>query len=712
MKNKLFLLSIFIFLGQLLSFASCPGDTARFSSNGPKCKSDSVTFTDASVIEVGSGILSWSWNFGDPGSGINNISSQQNPKHLFSAGNQTFFVKLVVVYMFGCVDSVTNGVGIQSLVIANAGSNITSCKNNLTVNLVGSITNAGGGSWTGSGGFSNSSSLTPIYTPTSAAKASGTDTVILTSFSPAFCPNVSDTVVITFNNGPVVNVGPNISVCKDTSGVPLSATITGATGGIWHTISTGTAGTFTNTFNPSTIYFPSTTDTAAGSVIIYRESTGNGICSASSDSVTITFTPTPVVLIKTSDSSCSRSPIILDVTTTTGSGFWHSSGSGTFTPNNTSLGGFYIPSAADDLAGMITLKFTSTNNGGCHSTFDTLDVSIKPSPKAGFSSVSKCALVPMQFTDTSVSSSIVDHWKWDFDDTSPFTTSQNPSHIYATGGPYNVSLIVTAANGCKDTAIQVVNVYRIPIAIFTELGMCLNTGASFTNTSTVTGATIATSHWNFGDNVTSVLPNPTHFFATSGSYPVTLITSTSQGCYDTLTQTVPVSAGPTAAFTASDATANIDQSVTFTDQSTTVISRVWNFGDGSSGSSQQNPSHTYTVAGVYNVCLIVTDGNTCKDTVCETEIVSTHPAGPSGFSPNADGQNDVFKVFGGPFKTFNLRVYNAWGELIFESFKQSDGWDGKRNGVDQPIGVYVYTVVGTTEDDNEYKLSGDITLLR
>src|ERR1035437_9078934 len=185
MKNKLLLISIFIFLSTLISFASCPGDTARFNTNAPKCKSDSVKFTDVSRINPGDGITSWKWNFGDPSTGINNTSTLQNPSHLYSAGG-SFFAKLVVSYLLGCKDSITIGVGIQSVVVANAGLDIHSCKNNLTVNLVGSIVSAGGGHWTGSGGpgaFSNPNSLTPIYTPPAAAKTSGTDTLILTSYS-------------------------------------------------------------------------------------------------------------------------------------------------------------------------------------------------------------------------------------------------------------------------------------------------------------------------------------------------------------------------------------------------------------------------------------------------------------------------------------------------------------------------------------------------
>lgn len=793
MKNKLLLFYIFIFLSPLISSATCPGDTASFTStagacknktisftntsigattyfwdfgdgstlsdtsllqnppaytypvsgtytatlivdrgtvcadtftavvnmsfvvanfthDAPSCISDSVDFTDASTVGPGGTITGWKWDFGDPSSGVNNTSTLQNPAHLYSAGNQAFNVKLVTTSSLGCKDSITIGVGIQNLVVTNAGTDVISCDNNQTVNLAGSILNAGGGSWSGSGTFSNSTSLTPIYTPTATAKANGLDTVVLTSFSSPYCPNVSDTVVIIFNPGPTVNAGPDVSVCKDTTSIPVSATITGATGGTWYT--TGTGGTFTNANLNATTYFPSTSDTAAGSVILYRESTGNGICLAVQDSVTITFTPLPTVFIKTNDSSCSRRPIILDVTVSTGAGTWSSSGSGTFLPNNTTLDGLYYPSTADDLAGIVTLKFVSNSNGGCQPVSDTLDVVIKPTPFAGFTSVSACEDDNVVFTDASTPAGTIANWTWTFGDLSLPSLSPSPSHSYSSCGSKNVTLVVTSNNGCIDSNLQSVVVYCKPVANYTANGVCLNDGTIFTNTSTVVGSTIATSAWNFGDLTTSTLTDPTHSFPNSGSFPVSLNVVSAQGCPGAITQTVSLVPGPTAAFIISDATADINQNIVFQDQSTAAVSWLWNFGDSSTGSTLENPTHIYTTGGVYNVCLVATDVSGCTDTLCKTEIVSTDPAGPSGFSPNGDGQNDVFYLYGGPFKTLTFRIYNNWGELVFETTKQSIGWDGKFKGIDQAIGVYVYTVVGITEDDVEYTLSGDVTLLR
>ncbi|MES2395222.1 MAG: PKD domain-containing protein, partial [Bacteroidota bacterium] len=381
-------------------------------------------------------------------------------------------------------------------------------------------------------------------------------------------------------------------------------------------------------------------------------------------------------------------------------------------PTSTTLNGLYYPSAADDLAGVVTLKFVSDNNAGCQAVSDTLNVYIKPSPTAGFTSISACVGDDIAFTDASTPIGTIANWTWTFGDLSLPSLSPSPTHGYSSCGSKNVTLVVTSVNGCIDSNLQSVVVYCNPVTNYTANGVCLNDGTVFTNTSTVDGSTISTSDWDFGDTTTDTLTNPIHSFPSSGSFPVILTVETAQGCTGTITQTVSLVPGPTAAFTVSDATADISQNITFQNQSTADISWLWNFGDSSTGSILENPSHVYTTAGVYNVCLVATDVSGCTDTTCQTEIVSTDPVGPSGFSPNGDGQNDVFYLLGGPFKTLEFRIYNNWGELVFETTKQSIGWDGKFKGIDQAIGVYVYSVIGITEDDFEYKVSGDITLLR
>lgn len=681
--------------------------TADFTSDAPACKGVPVNFNDTSSYDPGTTITSWQWNFGD-----GNVSSVQDPIHVYNAGGN-FNVSLITTTSSGCKDTIIYPVSIQGLPIANAGNDTVSCTNSPSITLGGTILNAGGGMWTGSGSFNpTDSTLNATYTPSASAVAAGADTLMLVSTNNMLCPADTDQVIINFYSGPTANTGADIFVCKDTAYVPVCASITVAGGVNWQT--TG-SGTFASPSSNCTNYFPSSADTAAGSVVVYVATTLNGNCIAARDSTTITFTGTPITVITSNDTSCASNPVLIGVNVTTNSGIWTSSGTGTFAPSDTSLNGVYNPSPADDAAGTITLIFTSTNNGGCRSQADTLAVSLIPSPTAAYTAVNACPSFPVVFTDGSTSTGTVTGWNWNFGDGSPTSSTQNPTHVYNAGGPYNVSLIVTSNNGCVDTLTQTLNVYNKPLADFNANGICLSDGTVFFDSSTVGGATITSWNWNFGDATGSTVQNPTHSYPAAGNFPVSLIVQSSQGCIDTIVQTVGVLPGPGANFLSDDFTADINQNVNFTDQSTNgAVSWFWDFGDSSSDSTSilQNPSHVYTEGGYYDVCLYVTDVNGCTDTMCKTEIISLPPDVPSGFSPNGDGQNDVFYVYGGPFKELKFRVYNNWGELIFESTKQSDGWDGKRNGIDQPVGVYVWTVEGITEDSKEHKLSGDVSLLR
>jgi gliding motility-associated-like protein len=683
---------------------------AEFGDDAPKCKSSPVNFYDSTIVDPGSTITSWDWDFGD---GF--TSTSQNPSHLYNGGG-TFNVQLIVTTAAGCKDTVMHVVNIQGLPIANAGNDTLSCSNNPDINLGGTILNAGGGIWSGSGifsppGSSTTTTLNPTYSPTAAAISNGTDTLLLTTTSNALCPADIDTLIITFTPSPTIDAGSDISVCKDTVNVPVCATVTVASGAMWQTSGTGT---FVNPASTCTQYIPSPADTASGSVMLYVTSTGNGTCFADMDTVLITFTGTPVATITSNDSACAGNPFDLSVNITTGSGVWTTTGTGTFTPNDTTLNGVYYPSAADAAAGNVTVYFTSTNNGGCRSTYDTIDVTIIPSPVATFSSVSACPTFPVAFTDASTSPGSVVAWNWNFGDGAT-SIIHHPTHIYNAGGPYTVQLIVTSNNGCVDTVTNVVDVYYKPNAGFEASGVCLSEGVQFTDTSNVSGSTITIWNWNFGDAATSPEQNPSHFYSAGSTYNVDLMVSSAQGCKDTAAQSISVLPGPFAGFTVDDPTANVDQVVNFTDQTTNgAVSWFWDFGDSTidSISTLQNPSHIYIVGGYYDVCLYATDINGCIDTICHPEIISLPPDVPSAFSPNGDGENDIFYVYGGPFKTFEFRIYNNWGELIFISNKQSEGWDGKRKGIDQPIGVYVYTVSGVTEDGEEHHLSGDVTLLR
>ncbi len=683
--------------------------TAAFTaSNDTVCAGQPVQFTDQSTTSINTTVTAWSWSF--PG-GSPPASNAQNPIVIYnSQGNYT--VTLTATSGAGCTASQTLALTVLGGPKAIAGNDTNSCTNNPCMGLVGSVQNAGGGMWIGAGTFNpNNTTLNATYCPTATELSNGFATLVLVTTGNGICSADTDTLTINYVPGPTASAGPDIFVCKDTSGVPLNGAVTIASGGMWTTSGCGTFSPNANTLNAT--YIPCSADTAAGTVTLILTTTGNGNCNPASDTVLITFTATPTVSITVQDTSCKSQPIPISASSGTGQGVWSTSGTGTFNPNNTTLNGFYQPSAADDNNGFVWLYFNTTNNGGCKSQRDSIKVILIPAPAGAFSYVSACPNSPVSFTDNSTTTGFITSWTWDFGDSSPTNNLQNPTHVYTTGGNYTVTLVVTSNNGCQSTVTQLVNVYYTPVAAFLAPSVCKNSLTTFTDQSTVTGGTITTWTWTFGDgSPNSTLQNPSHTYVNAGNYTVTLTVTSNQGCTASVSQQITVQPGPTAQFSENPTVAVIGQTVQFTDQSFTgIVSWLWHFGDGDS-SMVQNPTHIYNAGGIYTVILVVTDAFGCSDTITEIVIISMPPNVPTGFSPNGDGQNDILFVKGGPYKELEFRIYNNWGELIFISHNQKDGWDGTKEGVKQPLGVYVWTVNAVTEDNLSHELKGDVTLLR
>lgn len=680
---------------------------AEFTSNTPVCQKTQASFTDATVVDSMHTLTNWSWQFGD-----SNTSTSKNPKNTYTnSGNYT--VTLIVTASGGCKDTVTHAVSIQAAPVINAGNDTVRCSNNPAVTLKGTVTNATGGTWKGSGTFiPNVNVLNPTYTATSTAIKNGKDTLVLISTGNGVCAADTDTIIITFTPSPTVSAGTDLVVCKDTVSVPVCASVTIATGVQWKSMGSGKF--ITDSAKLCTSYKPSKADTAAGYVILYVTTTGNNNCLAVRDSMRITFTSTIKVNITSNDTACANSPIPISVTVSTNSGIWSSSGTGTFKPSATVLNGLYLPTKADSTNGSVKLYFTSTNNGKCLVQKDTVTVSIISIPTADFSTLPACEGNPTSFTDKSTPSADVISWKWNFGDATTSSTLQHPAHTYLQGGGFPVTLIIISKNGCADTTKKNISIPYKPVANFYTTGICLKEGVQFTDSSFVTAAGIVKWNWYFGDSKTDTLKNPLHYFPSSGIYTNRLIVKSSNGCMDSVEKKLTIARGPDADFISDASYANVKQSVHFTDQSNDASVWLWNFGDASLDSTSllQNPSHTYSITGHFQVCLYVIDKNSCKDTICKTEIISLPIGVPNAFSPNGDGQNDSFLIYGGPFKEVNMKIYNNWGDLIFQSDKQTEGWDGRAKGVEQPAGVYIYTIYCVSEDDQEHKLSGDVTLLR
>jgi|GEM_PF-1685786 len=255
----------------------------------------------------------------------------------------------------------------------SAGSSQTICSNT-AAQLIGiSTTSAGIWSSGGNGLFSPSpSSLNTTYIPGSSDINAGAVTLTLVSTNNGGCNPVSSTITLSIVPGPSVNAGSNQTICANTGSVSLSGSFSMCTGASWSSAGTGSFSPVVN--SASSVYFVSPQDTTAGSVILGLITTGNGICSPSSDTLMVTFYSAPVVNSGSILHVCKNNPATnLNGYCSTGTGTWTSFGSGMFN-NSTLINPVYTPGSSDTSAAFIQLILTSGNNAGCNPVSDTLNV--------------------------------------------------------------------------------------------------------------------------------------------------------------------------------------------------------------------------------------------------------------------------------------------------------------------------------------------------
>ncbi len=218
-------------------------------------------------------------------------------------------------------------------------------------------------------------------------------------------------------------------------------------------------------------------------------------------------------------------------------------------------------------------------------------------------------------------------YHWSFADGAT-STQQNPSHIFASEGSYEVTLTVTDDRGAIGRASVIISVSdennppTASISADTTSGEAPLT-IQFTGSGTDTDGTIVSYTWDFGDMEVSTEQNPIHTYINTGTYTAFLKVADDDGAIGGMSVSINVSSGgggvgnnpPTAYSTADRNSGNPPLTIHFTgigtDSDGTVVSYLWNFGDGST-SNQQNPEHTYNNVGFYTASLTVTDNSGAK----------------------------------------------------------------------------------------------------
>jgi gliding motility-associated-like protein len=224
--------------------------------------------------------------------------------------------------------------------------------------------------------------------------------------------------------------------------------------------------------------------------------------------------------------------------------------------------------------------------------------------------------------------------------------------------------------------------------------------------------------WIFDDGDTSLLQNPVETYTVFNQKTAQLIVSNGF-CSDTSTATITLDNTINAGFEAPNLLCPKDQALFKNNSTGNISSWLWEFGDGTTSADQEPTGHQYPLTGiekVYRVLLIVQNALGCSDTAAEPVDVlkSCYIAVPSAFTPNGDGVNDYLY----PLNAYNadnldFKVYNRYGQLVFETRDWTLKWDGRVGGHPQPAGTFVWTLQYTDRDTRKsFVLKGVSMLIR
>jgi PKD repeat protein len=608
-----------------------------------------VNFTDLST-NGGATITSWSWTFGDGGT-----STAQNPSHIYAAPG-TYSVSLTATNSVG-PGSVTKTNYITASIVpvpptAAFSGTPTSGDAPLTVQFTDEST-AGTSPITtrlwnfGDGDTSSAANPSHIYT------VPGTYSVVL-SVSTAVGDN-------TANKGSYIQVlTPPVAPTAEFAGsptsgfAPLTVNFTDLSTNGGRTITSwswtfGDGGTSTSQ-NPSHIY---AAPGAYSVSLTATNSVGPG-STTKTNYITASVVPVPPTAAFSGTPTSGDAPLTVQFTDESAAGtspitgrLWDFGDASTSTAQN--------PSHIYTVPGTYTVVLSvSTADGDNTATKGSYIQALTPpvAPTAALSGTPTTGFAPLtvNFTDLSANGgAAIASWSWTFGDGGT-STAQNPSHIYTVPGTYSVSLTATNSVGPgSTTSTNYITVAAVPpTAAFsgTPTSGDAPLTVQFTDESTAGTSPITSRLWDFGDANTSTAQNPSHIYTTPGTYTVALTVSTTAGD-NTATKTSYVLVStpptpPTGAFTGTPTTGFVPLTVNFTDQSTpgtaTITSWSWTFGDGGT-STAQNPSHIYSVPGIYDVSLTATNsvgpGTTTKTGYVTASVVPVPPTAAFSGTPTS-----------------------------------------------------------------------------
>jgi gliding motility-associated-like protein len=361
--------------------------------------------------------------------------------------------------------------------------------------------------------------------------------------------------------------------------------------------------------------------------------------------------------------------------------------------------------------GTYTVQLVAAGPGPCFDTATTIyDVYLNLFPTFEPPEV-RCPGEPAEFVLGGAFSSDAEVI-WDFGAVgSPQNSNGNTaSAAFLPVGVHPVTVSVTD-NGCSGSFTDSVTVFPFPVADFTsDTRSCV--GATFGFQDLSTAATALSYLWDFGDGVTSTEAEPFHQYVEPGMYTVALTVSTDSGCISSNTTVRPaqveVFPNPVAAFSALPREVSVFQpDISIEDFSVNAVS--WEYDVEGNTFLVPDLEYSFQEGGQFIITLRVFSENGCPDVTTRTVFVSDHIFwAPNAFTPDGDGLNDTWTPMVIGARTYELEIFDRWGNLRFRTDDPKQGWDGE--GLPATIFTYRVRIKEWGADSKEYV--GHFSLLR
>jgi len=701
---------------------------AQFFAN-PVCFHDSTSFinlTDTHEIQI----AYWQWDFGDPGSGVNNSSDLFEPKHLFTLEG-SYDVTLFVENVNGCTSELIQKVVVDSL--PEAGFIMT---DTVAVGIEFEITDM---------------SIPHGYPILSwfwdfgdGATALNPNPIIHTYTAPG---NYEVCLIISDFNG-----------CTDTLCSSIVVTALPYVDFSYNSDATYFANFYDETTPDTTLInwfwdfgdLMVTTDTISGTpnptyqypsegfyyVNLKVWDSYGGIC----DTTKPIYIGNTIIAGFYYEDICfgdtlrfkdeSYSPVAADIT----SWYWNfGDGSDTLYFEHTdSLVHYY------NASGTYTVYLATNGSLEGIPVTDTIfqEVTVYAAPVAMIdsSNLIVCLGTPINFTDSSytIDGDTIVNWFWDFGD--GWTSNlQNKEHEYDSIGDYMVTLNVSTTHYCESVDTVLAKVTTAPNISFNieNIHACVNSPTYFIPTDS--DVEITDWFWHFGDHTnpnhdTSTSALPSYTYSTIANYNVTMVAS-SWDCAKSVTKTFLVYPIPFSDFSYIQDYGDVQGRTLFNNQSIYATSYLWDFGNGQT-STVADPIEIYEKDSTYLITLISTNQYNCSDTSrYELLVFFKGLYFPTAFSPdNPNYEISRFEPKGVNLDKYLIQVFDLRGNLMWESDKVDENgspvesWDGYYNGFLMPNGVYVWQANATFRDGTIWKGStlqsdnpqtyGTVTLVR